>query len=199
MLSRMESALVARFTGTTSRGLRAMQVPGLFHLLIRTSAISSTHCFCITESRSAGFLDQRMVECREIDVHDAGLLKVLGGAKFYSATYRLWKITPMEDACEDYGQAAVYNGTCADMPHAFALDDGHTFENGKMQLVCGNTALMLSRTRLGKYFTVFESSSERRHFGIFAGCGTNEPFITQTRKRPQLESAAPSCSDGGGT
>jgi arsenite methyltransferase len=138
------------------------------------------------------------VECREIDVHDAELLKVLGGARFYSATYRLWKISAMEDCCEDYGQAAVYNGTCPGMPYSFALDDGHTFENGKLQLVCGNTALMLARTRLSKYFNVVEGSSTRRHFGIFAGCATNEPFVSQSHKRPQLESAAPSCGDGGG-
>ncbi len=139
------------------------------------------------------------MECREIDVHDAELLKVLGGARFFSATYRLWKVAGMEDACEDYGQAAVYNGTCPGMPHFFALDDGHTFTNGKLQLVCGNTALMLNKTRFGKYFTVVEGSSARRHFGIFAGCGESDPFGAQSRKMSQPESAAPSCGDGGGT
>ena len=139
------------------------------------------------------------MECREIDVHDAELLKVLGGARFYSATYRLWKMAGMEDACEDYGQAAGYNGSCPGLPHSFALDDSHTFEHGKLQLVCGNTALMLSRTRLGKYFNVVEGSSTRRHFGLFAGCGTNEPFVSQSLKRPYAECAAPSCSDAGGS
>ena len=140
------------------------------------------------------------MECREIDVHDAELLKVLGGARFYSATYRLWKMAGMEDACEDYGQAAVYNGSCPGLPHSFALDDSHTFEHGKLQLVCGNTALMLSRTRLGKYFNVVEGSSTRRHFGLFAGCGTNEPFVSQSLTRPNAECAAPaSCGDAGGS
>jgi arsenite methyltransferase len=136
------------------------------------------------------------VECREIDVHDGELLQVLGGARFYSATYRLWKVAAMEDACEDYGQAAVYNGTCPGMPHVFTLDDGHTFATGQLQLVCGNTALMLAHTRLSKYFNVIEGSSIRRHFGIFAGCTTSEPFVSQSRKRPVPDCAAPSCGDG---
>lgn len=168
------------------------------HPRIRTHLQPSPHTR-LAHLLRVGFLDQRLVECREIDVHDAELLKVLGGARFYSATYRLWKVSGMEDACEDYGQAAVYNGSCPGMPHFFALDDGHTFTNGQLQLVCGNTALMLAHTRLAKYFTVVEGSSTRRHFGIFAGCAATAPFGSQSRIRSQPESAAPGCGDGGGS
>ena len=145
----------------------------------------------------AGFLDQRLVDCREIEVRDADLQNVLGGAKFYSATYRLWKAAAMEDACEDYGQAAVYNGTCPNMPHSFPLDIAHAFANGQLQLVCSNTALMLASTRLGKYFNVIEGSSTRRHFGIFAGCGTSNPFLSHCRN--QAEGVAPTSSCCGGS
>jgi arsenite methyltransferase len=166
------------------------------HCCIRHAATNST-----THISSAGFLDQRLVDCREIDVHDADLVKVLGGAKFYSATFRLWKVAGVEDACEDYGQAAVYNGTCPSMPHSFVLDLGHTFANGQLKLVCGNTALMLANSRLSKYFNVIEGSSTRRHFGIFAACGISNPFDSHCRK-PSADAAAPCCggsqADGGG-
>jgi arsenite methyltransferase len=35
----------------------------------------------------------------------------LGAAKFFSATYRLFKLAGLETACEDYGQAVTYEGT----------------------------------------------------------------------------------------
>jgi hypothetical protein len=104
----------------------------------------------------------------------------------------------MEDACEDYGQAAVYNGTCPGMPHTFALDDSHTFSNGQLQLVCGNTALMLGNTRLARYFNVIEGSSTRRHFGSFAGCAPSVPLASQSRKKTQPDSAVTTCDDTGG-
>ena len=37
---------------------------------------------------------------------------MLGGAKFFSVTFRLFKLPArLEPDCEDYGQAATYKGT----------------------------------------------------------------------------------------
>ncbi len=98
----------------------------------------------------------------------------IGHIDFYSATYRLFKLDGLEPACEDYGQAVVYKGGIPGSEHAFALDDHHVIERGKMFPVCGNTYRMLNETRFSDYF-VFYGSWET-HFGIFDGCGSSLPF-----------------------
>lgn len=61
------------------------------------------------EARKAGFTDPRKLSVSEIEIHDPELLAVVGEAKFYSITYRLFKLPGMlETLCEDYGQYAVY-------------------------------------------------------------------------------------------
>ena len=74
----------------------------------------------------------------------------------------------LEDICEDYGQIAVYKGSIPEAPHFFDLDDHHHFIAHKPMLVCGNTASMLSGTRLAPHFMV--SGDRSRHFGPF-NCG----------------------------
>ena len=45
----------------------------------------------------------------EIAVHDAAILALVGGARFYSVTYRLFKLPGLlEPACEDYGHVVTY-------------------------------------------------------------------------------------------
>jgi len=112
----------------------------------------------------AGFLDIRLINSREIEISDSKIKEKTGNSKFFSVTYRLWKHSDLEDRCEDYGQVAIYNGGITHARHAYSLDFGHVFHKGKPELVCMNTAKMLSETRLGKYFTVSEPVS---HFGLF--------------------------------
>ena len=76
----------------------------------------------------------------------------LGAAKFFSATYRLFKLDGLETACEDYGQAVIYKGSVAEQPEAFALDGHHLIERGKVFPVCGNTWRMLADTRFQPHF-----------------------------------------------
>ena len=100
-----------------------------------------------------------------------------GQIKFFSATYRLFKLQPttqLETACEDYGQAVVYRGTIERHPHGWALDNHHFMETGKIFPVCGNTYHMLHDTRFAKHFDFLGDKST--HFGIFDGCGTSMPF-----------------------
>ena len=73
-----------------------------------------------------GFTDQRVLEGHEIEVLDPALRELLGEAKFYSITYRLFKCPGrLESICEDYGQYVVYKGTIDGHPHAYSLDDHH--------------------------------------------------------------------------
>ena len=62
------------------------------------------------EASKAGFTDPRQLSpASPINITDAGLLKVVGNARFYSITYRLFKLPGLlETLCEDYGQIAIY-------------------------------------------------------------------------------------------
>jgi SAM-dependent methyltransferase len=127
-------------------------------------------------AKEAGFLDPRLVASRPIDITDEAVGRKLGQAKFFSATYRLFKLAGLESACEDYGQAVTYKGGLAEEPDAFVLDGHHLIERGKVFPVCGNTWRMLADTRFAPYFDFIGDFST--HYGIFPGCGTSIPFAT---------------------
>lgn len=128
----------------------------------------------LTFAKKAGFTDPRVVEAAPITIENKELEKRLNGYEFYSVTYRLFKIDSLESDCEDYGQAVIYKGSIEDHPDSFLLDQGHLFEKGKVQAVCGNTFLMLNQTRLKDHFEFI--GGFEKHFGIFPGCGTSNPF-----------------------
>lgn len=125
-------------------------------------------------ARSAGFIDPRLITDRPLEVTAGELAKLTGETRFYSATYRLFRLPALEDACEDHGQAVIYNGTIPDHPHRFDLDGHHAIETGRIFPVCGNSFCMLQETRFAPHFTFIGDFS--RHFGLFPGCGTVVPF-----------------------
>ena len=113
---------------------------------------------------AAGFSDVRVCDARPLEIGDPGLAARLGSVRFTSRTIRAFKLE-LEDLCEDYGQAARYRGTIAELPHGFDLDNHHHFATGKMVPVCGNTADMLSQSRYASHFEVF--GTKAIHYGIF--------------------------------
>lgn len=123
-----------------------------------------------------GFIDARLVEDRPLTITDATLAARLGQIRFYSATYRLFKLDALESACEDYGQAVIYRGTVPHHPHRFVLDKHHHIETGRVFPVCGNTWRMLHDTRFHAHFDFIGDFS--RHYGLFEGCGGGLPFDT---------------------
>jgi len=127
-------------------------------------------------AKEAGFLDPRLVASRPIDITDDAVKRRLGQAKFFSATYRLFKLDGLEPACEDYGQAVIYKGGLGVDPDVFELDGHHLIERGKVFPVCGNTWRMLAETRFATHFDFVGDFST--HYGIFPGCGTAIPFAT---------------------
>jgi hypothetical protein len=98
----------------------------------------------------------------------------VGNTRFFSATYRLFKLDGLEPECEDYGQAVVYRGRIAGQEQRFILDKHHAIEAGRVFPVCGNTWRMLADTRFAPHFDFVGDFS--RHYGIFAGCGGGLPF-----------------------
>ena len=125
------------------------------------------------EARAAGFTYPVHVSAAPIEVNDAAMRKLLGPARFYSITFRLFKLPEglLESCCEDYGQRAVYKGTIEGSEGSYGLDAGHVFEAGRPTPVCGNTAAMLGEgghSWLSRHFDV--EGDRRVHFGLW-GCG----------------------------
>jgi arsenite methyltransferase len=133
-------------------------------------------------AKQAGFLDPRLVTSKPIGITNEAVKQKLGAAKFFSATYRLFKLDGLETACEDYGQAVIYKGSIAEQPDAFELDGHHLIERGKVFPVCGNTWRMLADTRLRRHFDFIGDFST--HYGIFPGCGTSIPFASSEAPKP---------------
>jgi arsenite methyltransferase len=127
-------------------------------------------------SHQHGFADPRLTTDRPLEVTDPVLATRAGNLRFYSATYRLFKIAELETACEDYGQAVIYKGTIPEHPDKYALDKHHDMEVGRVFPVCGNTWRMLQDTRFAPHFEFIGNFD--RHYGIFTGCGTSIPYDT---------------------
>lgn len=116
-------------------------------------------------AKKTGFLDPRVVTKRPIEIKDKEIEDLVGNIRFYSITYRLVKLEELEEGCEDYGHIAIYKGGITYSSHSFILDEIHVFEKDKPERICGNTAIMLTKTRFKEYFTVI--GSFEKHFGAF--------------------------------
>ncbi len=125
-------------------------------------------------AKAAGFLDTRLASDRPLAVGDPEIAAKVAPIRFFSATYRLFKLAGLEPACEDYGQAVRYRGGIPDAEQIFRFDKHHRIEAGRMFPVCGNTWRMLKESRLAAHFDFFGDFT--RHYGIFADCGLAAPF-----------------------
>ena len=126
--------------------------------------------------RSIGFTDPRILHRSAELVRNEELETKLGEAKFFSITYRLFKMPAgaLETLCEDYGQVAVYKGTIPGSESAYQLDDHHRLVTGKPMLVCGNTAAMLGEGGVSWLSPHFQVTGDRsKHYGLFP-CGPTD-------------------------
>ena len=119
--------------------------------------------------QKSGWADFRYADIRNLALDNDTIEGKLGFATFSSRTVRAFKLSDLEDICEDYGQVAFYDGSITGHPHSFDLDNHHKFITGKPMLICGNTASMLLNTRYGQAFKVIGDRSV--HYGVFDGCG----------------------------
>ena len=118
-------------------------------------------------ARRSGFLDPRVMTEAPITIENEEIERRIGAARFTSVTYRLLKVTGLDEQCEDYGQLATYRGGVSHRESLFWLDDHHAFELGRPERVCRNTARMLQESRFAGYFDVTEPVA---HYGSFP-CG----------------------------
>jgi arsenite methyltransferase len=128
----------------------------------------------LSHAKVAGFDDPRLVKDRPLGIGDPEIAEKLDGIRFFSATYRLFKLQGLEPECEDYGQAVVYRGDIVGAERVFSLDKHHVIEAGRAFPVCGNSWKMLAETRFASHFDFIGDFS--RHFGVFPGCGGGLPF-----------------------
>jgi arsenite methyltransferase len=117
--------------------------------------------------RELGINDYRKMSQRTLDLASSPMAAKIGHIPFCSITIRVLKLD-LEDLCEDFGQAVSYNGTIAECPEAFVLDDHHVFEKNRLISVCGNTASMVMNSRFGKHFQLYGEGAT--HYGVFP-CG----------------------------
>lgn len=125
-------------------------------------------------AKAAGFADPRLVTDRPLGIGDPAVAEKIAGHRFFSATYRLFKLGGLEPQCEDHGQAVRYLGTIPGAERSFILDKHHHIEAGRVFPVCGNTWKMLADSRFYSHFDFFGDFA--KHYGVFAGCGTSLPF-----------------------
>lgn len=125
-------------------------------------------------AKGAGFTDPRSTENKPVTIENPELEDKVGNIRFYSVTYRMFKIDGLESDCEDYGQAVSYKGNMLENMNSFDLDEHHHFPKGKILSVCGNTFKMLHETRFKDNFDFYGNFST--HYGIFEGCGGAMPF-----------------------
>ena len=125
-------------------------------------------------ARSSGFTDPRLVSDRPLEITAPELSDLVGEARFFSATYRLFNIPELEDACEDHGQAVIYRGSIPQAPTRLVFDKHHSIEAGRVFPVCGNTYRMLQQTRFAPHFDFIGGFDQ--HYGLFEGCGSAIPF-----------------------
>ncbi len=131
-----------------------------------------------------GCADSRVAQQRPLAINNLEIEQRVGEIGFHAITVRAFKL-PLEDRCEDFGQALIYRGTIVEAPHAFALDDHHRFEIGKAVSVCGNTADMIAGSRYASHFQVV--GDKTRHYGLF-DCAVPGAF-----SRQESTAAAPCC------
>jgi arsenite methyltransferase len=127
-----------------------------------------------TLARRAGFIDPRLVTDRPVTVEDPALREKVGDIRFFSATYRLFKMPELEPGREDYGDSVTYLGTAPHLPDQVQLDKFCVFETGKVVPVCGNTRRLLQQSRYAPFFEFHGDSSVHR--GVFPGPDVGFPF-----------------------
>ena len=137
-------------------------------------------------AKIAGFTDPRLVTDRPLAIEAPTLRQKVGDIRFFSATYRLFKLDQLEAAGEDYGQTVCYLGHIPHHPDRLVLDKHHIFEAGETKAVSGNTYLMLAESRFAPYFD-FHGDTQA-HTGMFRETGANLPFDA-----PEASPAAGCC------
>ncbi len=142
--------------------------------------------------RSIGFATWWVVTSRRIEINDPAVAKATRGIAYFSETIRACKVEGLEDAPEDYGQFATYNGGIPGHPHAFPMGLDCVFITDQRTPVDGNTALILAASR---YRAVFNVSAKLAHRGRFyrTGSGSGGAVARASADNSEVSGSSPAC------
>ena len=122
----------------------------------------------------AGFAAPCLVEDRRLTIENPEIEQKLKGARFYSATYRLFRADGLEAGEEDYGHQVTYRGGIEHHGESFAFDKVNTFVRGRAQPVSANTWRILQQSRFARFFDFGADADEHR--GAFGDAADGMPF-----------------------
>jgi len=135
--------------------------------------------------RKRGFVDPRIMSYGPIRLPKEWD-QILGGTKFVSVTFRLFKTEDLEEQPEDYGEVATYLGTMKGSEASYKFDNWLTLPANVATHVDGNVATILRSGWLSSHFRVEGSRSQ--HVGP---CSPRDPMVVF---EPQASpSVAPQC------
>ncbi|KAJ2707260.1 hypothetical protein FB645_000937 [Coemansia sp. IMI 203386] len=103
--------------------------------------------------REIGFAQPRVLAISHIKVYDQLLQSMVGDTKFYSITYRLFKLNDNDVEEQQQQQAVVYNGLVDGQPDQYVLDINYTFKRDVPCVVDPDTLWVLKQSWLNKYFS----------------------------------------------
>jgi len=128
----------------------------------------------LSMAKRVGFTDPRLVDSRALGIDNQAIRQKLGEIGFYSATYRLFKVSGLEPSTENYGQSVIYLGSVAHHSDAFDLDAHTRLVKGQKTAVCGNTYRILKASRFSRHFAFTDGGP---HLGPFAPAVSQSPVI----------------------
>ncbi|KAJ1957571.1 Dicer-like protein 1 [Linderina pennispora] len=105
-------------------------------------------------AQTIGFARPRILAISHIEVHDAELKALVKNIKFYSITYRLFKVAENDQKEIARGQTATYLGTIAGHEDKYELDVDNVFARSVPVKVSANTAEILAKSWLSPFFAI---------------------------------------------
>ncbi|KAJ1720364.1 hypothetical protein LPJ53_005003 [Coemansia erecta] len=103
-------------------------------------------------AEKVGFARPRVLAISHIEIHDAELKQLVGDVKFYSITYRLFKL-PKNDKVEG-PTTATYLGSIDGHAGEYVLDIDNRFETNVPMVVSSETAEAIAHSWISGFFTL---------------------------------------------
>ncbi|KAJ2500336.1 hypothetical protein GGH96_002833 [Coemansia sp. RSA 1972] len=136
-----------------------------------------------------GFARPRVLSVGHIAINDTELQGLVGGAKFYSITYRLFKVSQVEQTSGSF--VAKYNGGIGGHEDEYELDVDHVFGTGKRVHIDAATAAVLSSAWLNGFFEV--EKVETTGLENVASTTSTEVLMDRAYKASSSNSGSSSC------
>ena len=139
-------------------------------------------------AKEVGFTKPHLVSCSPINIDRDDFNKVLGGAKFCSATYRLFKLP--EKHTKYSGGQVIYNGEIPGHEDTFQLDHKTELAAGDPVCLSGELVTVLRNSRLAEEFEFDPTAKEVCCLSVAEG---EDPFSVIQDKEQRGEKVESAC------